>query len=135
MRTFRRFFLKFSYFLIFLNIQIDLIILETDVEHFTLTTKKSLHIIFKISLRMGSGLSNTRFLGPTRVLNPNRISIGSAVFAQLTAECPYTLMGRPTSKLPVPMGIAYFNVSCVKVRAGFLDVDDVNLKNSPYDTK
>ena len=34
------FFLKFSYFLIFLNIQIDMIILETDVEQFTLTTKK-----------------------------------------------------------------------------------------------
>jgi len=46
-RTFRRFFLKFSYFLIFLNIQIDLIILETDVEQFTLTTKKAVHIIFK----------------------------------------------------------------------------------------
>jgi len=44
---FQRFFLKFSYFLIFLNIQIDLIILEADVEQFTLTTKKSLHIIFK----------------------------------------------------------------------------------------
>ena len=39
-RTFRRFFLKFSYFLIFLNIQIHLIILDTDVEQFTLTTKK-----------------------------------------------------------------------------------------------
>jgi len=35
--------------LIFLNIQIDLIILETDVEQFTLTTKKSLHIIFNIA--------------------------------------------------------------------------------------
>jgi len=34
--------------LIFLNIQIYLIILETDVEQFTLTTKKSLHIIFKV---------------------------------------------------------------------------------------
>ena len=34
------FFLKYSYFLIFLSIQIDLIILETDVEQFTLTTKK-----------------------------------------------------------------------------------------------
>ena len=48
MRTFRRFFLKFSYFFIFLNIQIDLITLETNVEQFTLTTKKSLHIIFNV---------------------------------------------------------------------------------------
>jgi len=28
--------------------------------------------------------SNTRFLGPTRVLNANGISIDSAIFAQLT---------------------------------------------------
>ena len=30
-------------------------------------------------------LSNTWFLGPTQVLNPNGISIGSAVFAGLTS--------------------------------------------------
>jgi len=37
-----------------------------------------------ISVR-GSGLpSNTWFLGPTRVLNPNGISIGSAVFVGLS---------------------------------------------------
>ena len=35
--------------------------------------------------------SNTWFLGPTRAHNPNGISIGSAVFAQLAAERPYTL--------------------------------------------
>ena len=35
--------------------------------------------------------SNTCFLGPTWVHNPNGISIGSAVFAQITAECCYTL--------------------------------------------
>jgi len=33
--------------LMFLNIQIDLIILKTFDQQFTLTTKKSLHIIFK----------------------------------------------------------------------------------------
>jgi len=32
--------------LMFLNIQVDLIILKTDDKHFTLTTKKSLHVIF-----------------------------------------------------------------------------------------
>ena len=32
----------------FLNIQIDLIILKTFNQQFTLTTKKSLHIIFKL---------------------------------------------------------------------------------------
>jgi len=36
-------------------------------------------------------LSNTSFPGPTRVLNPNGISIGSAVFAGLT-----TVTDRPT---------------------------------------
>ena len=40
-------FLKFSYFLIFLNIQIDLIILDTDVEQVTLTTKKIIAFHFK----------------------------------------------------------------------------------------
>jgi len=46
-RSFRRIFLQFSYCLMFLNIQIDLIILKTFDQKFTLTTKKSLHIIFK----------------------------------------------------------------------------------------
>jgi len=48
--SFRRFFLQFSYCLMFLNIQIDLIILKTFDQQFTLTTKKSLHIIFKATL-------------------------------------------------------------------------------------
>jgi len=41
----------------------------------------------------GSGphLSNPWCLGPMRARNPNVTSIGSAVFAQMTAECPYTL--------------------------------------------
>jgi len=41
------FFLQFSYFLMFLNIHTYLIILKTYDPQFTLTTKKSLHIIFK----------------------------------------------------------------------------------------
>ena len=40
-------FLKFPNFLMFLNIQIDLLILKTYYGQFTLTTKKSLYIIFK----------------------------------------------------------------------------------------
>ena len=35
--------------------------------------------------------SNTWFLGSTRLSIPNSISIGSAIFAQLMAECRYTL--------------------------------------------
>jgi len=42
-------FLKFLNFLMCLNIQIDFLILKTYYEQFTLTTKKSLHIIFKSS--------------------------------------------------------------------------------------
>jgi len=39
-------FLTFPNFLMFLNIRIDLLILKTYYGQFTLTTKKSLHIIF-----------------------------------------------------------------------------------------
>ena len=42
-------------------------------------------------LRQRAPPSNTCFLGPTRVHIPNGILIGSAIFAQLTAEGPYTL--------------------------------------------
>jgi len=51
-------FLQFSYCLMFLNIQTDLIILKTFDQQFTLTTKKSLHIIFKDDL-VGDCLSNS----------------------------------------------------------------------------
>jgi len=49
---------------------------------------------------------NTWFLGPIRVHNPNGISIASAIFSQLTAECPYTLQWAtpPPWKLPLPVG-------------------------------
>jgi len=43
--------------------------------------------------------SNSWFLGPFWAHNPNSITIGSAVFAQVTAECPYTLRwGAPFPK-------------------------------------
>jgi len=41
--------------------------------------------------------------GPTRVPNPNAITIGLAVVAQLTAECSYTLQwGAPSALKIVP---------------------------------
>jgi len=43
------------------------------------------------SLSTAGPPSNTWFLGPIQTHNPNGISIGSTVFAQMTAECPYTL--------------------------------------------
>jgi len=46
--------------------------------------------------------SNTRFLGPIQAHKPNGISIGSAVFTQMTAQCPYTLQW----DAPYPLKIA-----------------------------
>jgi len=42
-------------------------------------------------------------LWATRAHNPNGTSIGSAVFAQMTAECPYTGLPVSPSKLFLPM--------------------------------
>jgi len=39
----------------------------------------------------GSGPHVTRCFGPMRAHKPKGTSIGSAVFAQMTAKCPYTL--------------------------------------------
>jgi len=51
----------------------------------------------------GIWTSNTWFPAPTRVANTNGISIGSAIFAQTTAECPYTLQfGTPLSPQNCP---------------------------------
>ena len=44
---------------------------------------------------------NTWCFGPMRAHNPNDTSIGSAVFAQITAECPYT--GLPVSSVNRPV--------------------------------
>jgi len=49
--------------------------------------------------------SNICFLGSIRVHIPNGILIGSAVFALLTAKCPYTLQC-----FPCPLKIAYSHV-------------------------
>ena len=48
--------------------------------------------------------SDTWFLGPIRAHNPNGISISSAVFAQMTIECPYTLQW----DAPFPLKIATY---------------------------
>jgi len=50
--------------------------------------------------------SNTGFLGPIRTHSQNGISIDSAVFAQMTVECSYTLQWyAPFPKtLPLSMG-------------------------------
>ena len=46
------------------------------------------------------------FLGPVRAHNPNDITIGSPVFPQMPAECPYTLQwaSLSPSKLPLSLG-------------------------------
>ena len=52
----------------------------------------------------------TRFLQPIRAHNPNGISVGSAVFAQMTTECPYTLQWN-----------APFSPQCCRFPCGDLD--------------
>ena len=42
--------------------------------------------------------SNTWFLGPTRVLNPNSISIGSAVSARLTSVTDHVTQSVTTDR-------------------------------------
>jgi len=65
-RTFRRFFSAIFLSLMFLNIQIGWIILKTYDQQFTLTTKKSLPIIFK-ALQQGAAPVRYEFrLGCTK---------------------------------------------------------------------
>jgi len=58
------------------------------------------------SLSTAGPSANTRFLWPIRAHNPNGIWICSAVFAQMTAECPYTLQWGtlPPPNCPFPWG-------------------------------
>jgi len=59
--------------------------------------------------------SNTCFLGSTGVHNPNRTSIGSAVFAQCTSKCHRACRGMPfPSKFPLSRGI------CIPYNTWFL---------------
>jgi len=64
----------------------------------------------KLPLRMGGSEPppfNTWFLGPIQAHNPNCILTGTAVCAQLTAECPYTWQWAPPSSpqsYPFPWG-------------------------------
>jgi len=44
---------------------------------------------------------NMWFLGPIQAQNLNSISIGSAIFEQMTAECPYTLQWDTLSPLKI----------------------------------
>jgi len=47
------------------------------------------------------GLQHTCFLRPTRVHNPNAISTGSAIFEQLTTQCPYNLQWAAPTPSPL----------------------------------
>jgi len=55
------------------------------------TTATTTLIAMATSLSTAGPLSKAWFLQPIQAHNPNSISIGSAVFAQIIAECPYTL--------------------------------------------
>ena len=67
--------------------------------------------------------STTRFLGPTRVLNPNGISIGAAVFAGLTS-----VTDRPTDHWSVTIGHIYVRMGSTAMRPNNADV--VNVENT-----
>ena len=56
--------------------------------------------------------SDTWFLGPTRVHNPNGILVGSAVFAQITTECRYTLQRAAHFPLKVTLPMGDLGLSC-----------------------
>ena len=79
--------------MIFLNIQIDLIILETDIEQFTLTTKKSLHIIFK---RLNEWKSNVENRGMRVNMNKTKVMISGERQKQVqkAARWPCGVCGR-----------------------------------------
>jgi len=71
-----------------------------SVQPFLHTSRQKVPIIYngrphppELPLPMGGSEppSNTGCLGTMRAHNPSGISIGSVVFAQMTAECPYTL--------------------------------------------
>jgi len=70
--------------LIFLNIQIDLIILKTYDQQFTLTTKNSLHIIFKIYVGDTTNFEATRFC-PTLSLavDASDMAIGAVLIQEV----------------------------------------------------
>jgi len=59
---FQTFFLQYSYVLVFLNIHMLFIILKTYDQQFTLTTKKSMHIIFKTTTQKHTGHIRSIFI-------------------------------------------------------------------------
>ena len=70
-------------------------------------TESQTMVAMATSLSTSAFPSNTWFLGPIQAHKPNGISISSAVFAQLTAECPYTLVWDALfpQNCPFPWGI------------------------------
>jgi len=56
--------------------------------------------------------SNTWFLGSTRLSIPSGISVGSATYAQPTADCQYTLQWSLPKNCPFPWGIWTHLIHC-----------------------
>jgi len=83
------------------NIKRYFVVYDTSV--FKLIIQRTLYCICQVAPLCT--LFNTWFPGPTRLSIPNYILITTAVFAQLTAESPYTLHWPPLfpSKLPLRM--------------------------------
>jgi len=81
------------------------------------------------SINISRPSSNTRFLGPIPVHNPNGISIGSAVFAQLTVEYAYTLQWDTLypKNCPFPWGIWTQSNIWLLGSTRVLDLNDISI--------
>ena len=85
-RTFRRFFLQFSY--LWCSSIIDWIILKTYDQQFTLTTKKSLHIIFKEHYSFTTILlHHTNYANTTKTTHCRRFGFTSEAFIRTDFRC------------------------------------------------
>ena len=73
---------------------------DHDKELLYITTGRSFPLLLLLPMR-DLNPRNTWFIGPTRNLNRNGISFGSAVFAQFAAEFPYTLQWAAPSPLKI----------------------------------
>jgi len=74
--------------------------------------------------------SNTWFLGPTRVQILNGISIGSAVFAHIVADSPYTLQWAAPSASKLPLSHEGIWILDPHLLRGFLGPPEFSTKTA-----
>jgi len=74
--------------------------------------------------------SNARFFGPSQVHIPNSTTIGSAIFAQLTADNPYTLQW--AAPCPPPSKLTMHGVSGPHLIPGYLGPPKSITQTAPW---